>query len=197
MCGCRRTRSSCRACERPCSGPTTWTMPPRGSPMAKFSMPCRSVLLTSASSCARASISATPAGPGGLSFGRDIMIRQRERPLGPADPPPRLLERGEGLRRRHFVQQVQIDIEQGFHHRPRQRRARPISCRRACAGRSSIRRLHRARIFERRHPVLAPRRADSHCCHLLRILTYMASKHVESSGFAWCQACHKIIILSS
>jgi len=53
-------------------------------------------------------------GPGGLSFGRDIMIRQRERPLGPADPPPRLLERGEGLRRRHFVQQVQIDIEQGF-----------------------------------------------------------------------------------
>ena len=53
-------------------------------------------------------------GPGGLSFGRDIMIRQRQRPLGPADPPPRLLERGEGLRRRHFVQQVQIDIEQGF-----------------------------------------------------------------------------------
>jgi hypothetical protein len=50
--------------------------------------------------------------PGGLPFGRHVVIGQRQRPLRPAHRPPFPAQSGKGLGRSDLVQQVQIDVEQ-------------------------------------------------------------------------------------
>ena len=45
---------------------------------------------------------------------RNIMVRQGQRALGTPDRPPRRREPGEGLRRGHLVQKMQVDIQQGL-----------------------------------------------------------------------------------
>ena len=48
---------------RPCSGPITWTMPLRISPIGKYSMPYSATFLPRVCSCRRASSSATASTP--------------------------------------------------------------------------------------------------------------------------------------
>ncbi len=51
-----------------------------------------------------------PSGPVG---GGDIMVRHRQRGGGTSRTTARELESFKGLRRRHFVNELAIDIEQG------------------------------------------------------------------------------------
>ncbi len=86
-CGCRRRRAWCRASVKPCSGPTTWTMPCSASSRveighAEFGRVAlqRGELLGAFGSA----IGRRMAAGVDARRGRQIMIRHRKRKIGPA-----------------------------------------------------------------------------------------------------------------
>jgi hypothetical protein len=77
--------------------------------MGKYSMPASATLRSSASSWARASGSATAATP--RAWPSVGVIGDRQRPLGATNGAAGGAQPREGLRRRHLVDQVQVDVE--------------------------------------------------------------------------------------
>ena len=99
-------------CVRPSSAPITCTMPCCSLCSECSSTPnSAQLLLSSAESCAAHSWSLhhepLPRLPGG---GGDGVVHRRHRPLRPGTWRPVLAQHREGLRRRHLVDQVQIDV---------------------------------------------------------------------------------------
>jgi len=90
---------------RPISGPTTWTIPCRMSPGARYAMPLDAQFAASASSWARESIDLA-------RTSRNRVVRDREGELGPPNLPTRRAKTREGLRRAHLLDEVEVDEEE-------------------------------------------------------------------------------------
>ena len=94
----------------PCSGPITWTMPWRRSFILNCVMPSRSQLASSVSTCRREIGSAMPCDRSvvGTLWSLTARLADRRQTLRPASVEPL-----EGLRARHLVDQMPVDVEQG------------------------------------------------------------------------------------
>ena len=93
---------------KPCSGPITCTMPCRMSRSSKYSMPKSLALLAMVSTWMRLSSSLMPLAAVG---GRDVVIDHGERLLGRAHLAAGHAQALEGLRARHLVHEMAVDIE--------------------------------------------------------------------------------------
>ena len=69
---------------RPCSGPTTWTMPLRESPMGKNSMPCVGDVALQGLQLQPRLLVGHRVDAQGLALGRHIVVGDREGAVGPA-----------------------------------------------------------------------------------------------------------------
>ena len=104
---------------KPCSGPTTWTMPWRLSRSLKYSMPKSRAFVASVSTWTRLCSSAMPF----VAVGRrNVVVDDGERLLGRAHLAAGHAQAFERLRARHFVDEVAVDVEEAgavrrlFHH---------------------------------------------------------------------------------
>ena len=94
---------------KPCSGPMTWTMPWRLSSSLKYSTPKSRAFLASVSTWMRLSSSAMPLRAVG---GRHVVIDDGERLLRRAHLAAGHAQAFEGLRARHLVDEMAVDVEQ-------------------------------------------------------------------------------------
>ncbi len=108
-CGCRRRRSSCPGCVSPCSGPMTWTMPCPSRPSDRGGCRTPSQFFRSTSTClARDRVDDRLVDV----HRRHVVVLRGDGEIGPphlAAVQPQTVER---LRRRHLVDEVEVDVEQ-------------------------------------------------------------------------------------
>ena len=113
-CGCRRRPRSSPGCVTPSSGPMTCTIPCPSLPRPCSSMPKSWRSSSPAPDLGRGLASrmrTAPSRPRG-EVG-DRVIHGGDGPLRTAHLQAALAQRGEGLRRGHLVDQVQVDVENG------------------------------------------------------------------------------------